>query len=339
MNQEGNFKGLSDGRVTTEVKKEDPLTGLMNRYQSLVDSGKYYVPDEPENTTPTTVSGANGVSIETASIKDSTEAFNSHAEAVQKAVQAEKDKLEVAGKLSEALKVEGEAAKESELPFTFGGETVSVATENDNSELRRDIQVLQEQVKEYEQRIDELEEGGNRSPNVEAPRDYTNWDYNGVRYRNDKMDPALRTPRNLDNLFNEQENNTAVHEGQYSLIGQIKDFESNLRSALKTYEKFAEVSLKIKTLEEERSNLIGANNEESQSRLATLERELQVLNSQKDSLADTYSAQLDAADRTGIQDKLHKFELPKPFNQQVSQTIQNFLSGLQTAYDTAQAKQ
>ena len=163
---------------------------------------------------------------------------------------AEKDKLEVAGKLSEALKVEGEAAKESELPFTFGGETVSVVTGNDNSELRRDIQVLQEQVKEYEQRIDELEEGGNRSPNVEAPRDYTNWDYNGVRYRNDKMDPALRTPRNLDNLFNEQENNTAVHEGQYSLIGQIKDFESNLRSALKTYEKFAEVSLKIKTLEE-----------------------------------------------------------------------------------------
>ena len=339
MNQEGNFKGLSDGRVTTEVKKEDPLTGLMNRYQSLVDSGKYYVPDEPENTAPTTVSGANGLSIETASIKDSTEAFNSHAEAVQKAVQAEKDKLEVAGKLSEALKVEGEAAKESELPFTFGGETVSVVTGNDNSELRRDIQVLQEQVKEYEQRIDELEEGGNRSPNVEAPRDQSNLPYNGRRFRNDSVDPALRAPRNLDNLFNEQENNTAVHEGQYNLIGQMKDFESNLRSALKTYGKFAEVTLKIKTLEEERSNLIGSDNEENQVRLATLERELQVLNSQKDSLEETYQAQVDAADRTGIQDKLHNLELPTPFNQQAAQLIQNFLSGLQTAYDTAQAKQ
>lgn len=339
MNQEGNFKGLSDGRVTTEIKKEDPLTGLMNRYQSLVDSGKYYVPDESKNTAPTTVLGANGLSIETASIKDSTEAFNSHAEAVQKAVQAEKDKLEVAGKLSEALKVEGEAAKESELPFTFGGETVSVATGNDNSELRRDIQVLQEQVKEYEQRIDELEEGGNRSPNVEAPRDQSNLPYNGRRFRNDSVDPALRAPRNLDNLFNEQENNTAVHEGQYNLIGQMKDFESNLRSALKTYGKFAEVTLKIKTLEEERSNLIGSDNEENQVRLATLERELQVLNSQKDSLEETYQAQVDAADRTGIQDKLHNLELPTPFNQQAAQLIQNFLSGLQTAYDTAQAKQ
>lgn len=339
MNQEGNFKGLSDGRVTTEVKKEDPLTGLMNRYQSLVDSGKYYVPDESENTTPTTISGTNGLSIETTSIKDSTEAFNSHAEAVQKAVQAEKDKLEIAGKLSEALKVEGEAAKESELPFTFGGETVSVATGNDNSELRRDIQVLQEQVKEYEQRIDELEEGGNRSPNVEAPRDQSNLPYNGRRFRNDSVDPALRTPRNLDNLFNEQENNTAVHEGQYNLIGQMKDFESNLRSALKTYGKFAEVSLKIKTLEEERNNLLGSDNEENQARLATLEKELQVLNSQKESLEETYQAQVDAADRTGIQDKLHNLELPTPFNQQAAQTIQNFLSGLQTAYNTAQAKQ
>ena len=131
------------------------------------------------------------------------------------------------------------------------------------------------------ERIDELEEGGNRSPNVEAPRDQSNLPYNGRRFRNDSVDPALRAPRNLDNLFNEQENNTAVHEGQYNLIGQMKDFESNLRSALKTYGKFAEVTLKIKTLEEERSNLIGSDNEENQVRLATLERELQVLNSQK----------------------------------------------------------
>jgi len=173
MNQEGNFKGLFDGRATTEVKKEDPLTGLMNRYQSLVDSGKYYVPDELENTTSTTVSDTNGLSIETASIKNSTEAFSSHAEAVQKAVQAEKDKLEIAEKLSTALKAEGEAAKESELPFTFGGETVSSVgpVSREESELRRDNQVLQDQIREYEQRIDELEEGGNRSPNVEAPRD------------------------------------------------------------------------------------------------------------------------------------------------------------------------
>lgn len=341
MNQEGNFKGLSDGRVTTEVKKEDPLTGLMNRYQSLVDSGKYYVPDELENTTSTTVSDTNGLSIETASIKNSTEAFSSHAEAVQKAVQAEKDKLEIAEKLSTALKAEGEAAKESELPFTFGGETVSSVgpVSREESELRRDNQVLQDQIREYEQRIDELEEGGNRSPNVEAPRDQSNLPYNGRRFRNDSVDPALRAPRNLDNLFNEQENNTAVHEGQYNLIGQMKDFESNLRSALKTYEKFAEVSLKIKTLEEERSTLIGTNDEENQSRLATLERELQVLNSQKDSLEETYQAQVDAADRTGIQDKLHNLELPTPFNQQAAQSIQNFLSGLQTAYDTAQARQ
>ena len=91
-------------------------------------------------------------------------------------------------------------------------------------------------------------------------------------------------------MFNEQENNTAVHEGQYNLVGQMKDFESNLRSALKTYGKFAEVTLKIKTLEEERSNLIGSDNEENQVRLATLERELQVLNSQKDSLEETYQA-------------------------------------------------
>jgi hypothetical protein len=48
---------------------------------------------------------------------------------------------------------------------------------------------------------------------------------------------------------------------------------------------------------------------------------------------------VDAADRTGIQDKLHNLELPTPFNQQAAQLIQNFLSGLQTAYDTAQAKQ
>lgn len=339
LNQEGNLDRLSDGRVKTPIEKQDPLEELTNRYQSLVDSGEYSVPDE--TSTALSTETENKLPIETSSVKDSTEAFNSHAEAVQKAVQAEKDKLEIAEKLSAALKAEGEAAKESELPFTFGGETVSSvgSVSREESELRRDIQVLQDQVREYEQRINELEEGGNRSPNVEAPRDYSKWPYNGRRFKNDFVDPALKTPRNLDNLFNEQENNTAVHEGQYNLIGQMKDFESNLRSALKTYEKFAEVSLKIKTLEEERSNLIGADNEESQSRLAMLERELQVLNSQKDSLEETYQAQVDAADRTGIQDKLHKFELPNPFNQQAAQIIQNFLSGLQTAYDTAQAKQ